>query len=97
MDKEIKYLLEEIKDNTYDYVGTNGCLYQDLSREELNLLLEYISNLQNQVQKQKEVIDKVKEYMKDFIFEPLLTNEDRKLIMYNDNLRNFEKILKEVE
>lgn len=56
MDKEINYLLEEIKDNTHDYVGTNGCLYQDLSREELNLLLEYISNLQNQVQKQKEVI-----------------------------------------
>ena len=64
MDKEIKYLLEEIKDNTYDYVGTNGCLYQDLSREELNLLLEYISNLQNQVQKQKEVIDKVSSQIK---------------------------------
>ena len=48
-------------------------------------------------QKYKEVIDKAIEYMKDFTFEPLLTNEDRKLIMYNDNLRNFEKILKEVE
>ena len=47
--------------------------------------------------KYKEVIDKAIEYMKDFIFEPLLTNEDRKLIMYNDNLRNFEKIFKEVE
>lgn len=44
-----------------------------------------------------ERIKKAIEYMKDFIFEPLLTNEDRKLIMYNDNLRNFEKILKEVE
>ena len=64
MNKEIKYLLEEIKNNTYDYVGTNGCLYQDLSREELNLLLEYISNLQNQVQKQKEVIDKVSSQIK---------------------------------
>ena len=48
-------------------------------------------------QKQKEVINKAIEYMQDFIFEGLLTNEDRKLIMYNDNLRNFEKILKEVE
>ena len=47
--------------------------------------------------KYKEVIDKAIEYMKDFIFEPLLTNEDRKLIMYNDNLRKLEKILKEVE
>ena len=47
--------------------------------------------------KYKEVIEKAIEYIKDFTFEPLLTNEDRKLIMYNDNLRNFEKILKEVE
>ena len=59
MDKEIKYLLEEIKDNTYDYVGTNGCLYQDLSREELNLLLNYINNLEQQCKQQKEVIDKL--------------------------------------
>ena len=57
MDKEIKYLLEEIKNNTYDYVGTNGCLYQDLSREELNLLLKYINNLEQQCKKQKEIID----------------------------------------
>ena len=67
MDKEIKYLLEEIKDNTHDYVGTNGCLYQDLSREELNLLLEYISNLQNQVHKQKEVIEKLENKIKELI------------------------------
>ena len=58
---------------------------------------EAIELLEKENKKYKEVIDKVKEYMKDFIFEPLLTNEDRKLIMYNDNLRNFEKILKEVE
>ena len=58
MNKEIKYLLEEIKDTTNDYVGTNGCLYQDLLREELNLLLNYISNLEQQAKKQKEVIDK---------------------------------------
>ena len=58
---------------------------------------EAIELLEKENQKYKEVIDKAIEYMKDFIFEPLLTNEDRKLIMYNDNLRNFEKILKEVE
>ena len=63
MNKEIKYLLEEIKDNTQDYVGTNGCLYQDLLREELNLLLDYINNLEKQVKKQKEVIDKVIELL----------------------------------
>ena len=37
----------------------------------------------------KEAID----YMKEFIFEPLLINEDRKLIMFNENLKNFENIL----
>ena len=58
---------------------------------------EAIELLEKENKKYKEVIDKVKEYMKDFIFEPLLTKEERKLIMYNDNLRNFEKILKEVE
>ena len=56
-----------------------------------------IEELMKENKKYKEVIDKAIEYMKDFTFEPLLTNEDRKLIMYNDNLRNFEKILKEVE
>lgn len=64
MNKEIKYLLEEIKDNTHDYVGTNGCLYQDLLREELNLLLDYINNLEKQCKKQKEVIDKVSSQIK---------------------------------
>ena len=59
--------------------------------------IEYINQLEKENKKYKEVIDEAIEYMKDFIFEPLLTNEDRKLIMYNDNLRNFEKILKEVE
>ena len=70
-----------------------------LSYEE-KALLDYDSfciELIKENQKYKEVIDRAIEYMKDFIFEPLLTNEDRKLIMYNDNLRNFEKILKEVE
>ena len=73
-------------------------------RNALNELIGYydglkqgIDELQQENQKYKEVIDRAIEYMKDFIFEPLLTNEDRKLIMYNDNLRNFEKILKEVE
>ena len=60
-------------------------------------LIKHLFEIQQENKKYKEVIDKAIEYMKDFIFEPLLTNEDRKLIMYNDNLRNFEKILKEVK
>ena len=90
MDKEIKYLLEEIKNNTYDYVGTNGCLYQDLSREELNLLLNYINNLEQQCKKQKEVIDKIQK----------IINTEIKLMGYavNDScLMLIQDILKEVE
>lgn len=67
MNKEIKYLLEEMEDNTQDYVGTNGCLYQDLERDELNLILDYIFNLQNQVKKQKEVIDRASARLKCFL------------------------------
>ena len=83
MDKEIKYLLEEIKNNTYDYVGTNGCLYQDLSREELNLLLNYINNLEQQCKKQKEVIDKLKEYMNTLCDEYADDNYDIKCEVFN--------------
>lgn len=93
MDKEIKYLLEEIKDNTYDYVGTNGCLYQDLSREELNLLLEYISNLQNQVQKYKEVIDKANKLIDKCIFPAY----DEQSNDFQESLYKIKEVLKEVE
>lgn len=54
-----------------------------------------ITNLQNALTKKNNKIDKAIEYMKDFIFEPLAVYEDRKLIMFNENLRNFEKILKD--
>lgn len=67
MNKELKYLLEEMKDTTNDYVGTNGCLYQDLLREEINLLLNYISDLEQQCKKQKEVIDKIKKNLESSI------------------------------
>lgn len=68
-----------------------------IPKDIFNELFNEMNNWKEDTQKYKEVIDKAREYMKDFIFEPLLTNEDRKLIMYNENLRNFEKILKEVE
>lgn len=88
-----KYLMEK-----YGYdEETIDNIYQHKRHINTKKLLDYITNLQQENQKYKEVIDKAIEYMKEFIFEPLLTNEDRKLIMYNDNLRNFEKILKEVE
>ena len=77
------------------YVGDKNALNELIGY--YDGLKQGIEELQQENKKYKEVIDKAIEYMKDFIFEPLLTNEDRKLIMYNDNLINFEKILKEVE
>lgn len=53
MNKELKYLLKKIKNITQDYVGINGCLYQDLSRKELDLLLNYVTNLQQENHKLK--------------------------------------------
>ena len=87
--EEIKVM---IKDCVY---SEDGITY--MSNKQYNNYINIIEQLQKENKKYKEVIDKAIEYMKDFIFEPLLTNEDRKLIMYNDNLRNFEKILKEEE
>ena len=86
-----------MKDETNKIVNWIEMSYTRLNYKEELLLVNYIKQLQQENKKYKEVIDKAIEYMKDFVFEPLLTNEDRKLIMYNDNLRNFEKILKEVE
>lgn len=57
MNKEIKYLLNEMKDTTQDYIGTNGCKYQDLLREELNLLLSYIEQLENNRDKAIEYLE----------------------------------------
>ena len=88
MDKELNEDARTKQDLLYECSILESRLSNEIIKNE---------NLEQQCKKQKEVIDKAIEYMKDFIFEPLLTNEDRKLIMYNDNLRNFEKILKEVE
>ena len=82
--------------NTIHMRNLDKLQYTELESASILLLRTEII-LQQENKKLKEVIDKAIEYMKDFVFEPLLTNEDRKLIMYNDNLRNFEKILKEVE
>ena len=111
MNNEVKEILDYFQKDVDKYEESKKYLMEKYGYDEetidnisqhkrhinTKILLDYITNLQQENQKYKEVIDKAIEYMKDFIFEPLLTNEDRKLIMYNDNLRNFEKILKEVE
>ena len=52
-----------------------------------------IKDLQQKVEQLENIRKEAIEYMKEFIFEPLLINEDRKLIMFNENLKNFENIL----
>ena len=99
----LKYIENYTINDLADIFNTQNFVIQD--KDKFNEILLYyhfkqneeIEQLQQENKKYKEVIDKAIEYMKDFIFEPLSTNEDRKLIMYNDNLRNFEKILKGVE
>ena len=46
--KEIEELLNEMKDTTQDYFGINGCKYQNLLREEIDLLLLYIEQLEEE-------------------------------------------------
>lgn len=94
MDKELKYLLEELKDTTNDYVGTNGCLYQDLLREELNLLLDYIKNLEQQCKKQKEVIDRAIKILDIIIYD--LDEHEEALPPTKEELCKVFGILKEV-
>ena len=93
------YTEDEILEHLTEGEGRSflGRSMYDAIFDKIHALKTKNEQLQQENKKYKEVIDKAIEYMKDFIFEPLLTNEDRKLIMYNDNLRNFEKILKEVE
>lgn len=63
----------------------------ETEKEQLNSL---VNSCQEEIRKYKEANKKAIEYIKDFIFEPLTNFEDRKLIMCNQNLKNFEDILK---
>ena len=87
MNKEIEYLLNEMKDATQDYIGTNGCKYQDLLREELDLLLSYIEQLENLCNKYEQEHKTTFEIWKKDIkkLEQLENNRD-KAIEYNEHL-----------
>lgn len=49
MSKVIKEILKDIDDEECYYVGTNGCLYQDLDKEQLLCIKDYITNLQQDI------------------------------------------------
>lgn len=82
MNKEIEYLLNEMKDTTQDYIGTNGCKYQDLLREEIDLLLSYIEQL-----------EKIPNKALDFIHKNSYKKGDG-TIMYDVDIQELENILK---
>lgn len=51
MNDEIKEILDKLKDKDNDIKGINFLKYQDLTRGEINLLLDYITNLQQDNEK----------------------------------------------
>ena len=79
--RNIFYAIMKIADERDEYIH----LYESTLKD-LDIAVKNKIDLENI---RKEAI----EYMKEFIFEPLLINEDRKLIMFNENLKNFENIL----
>lgn len=70
---------------------------ESLSPDRYCLVHNYIVSLQQKVEQLENMRKEAIEYMEEFIFEPLLINEDRKLIMFNKNLKNFENILNKGE
>ena len=97
MNKELKYLLKKIKNITQDYVGINGCLYQDLSRKELDLLLNYVTNLQQENHKLKK---RLKINLKinneaDIRFINFINLCENKVIMLQIQQKEFIKYLKD--
>lgn len=48
MNDEIKEILDNLKNKDNDIKGINFLKYQDLTRGEINLLLDYITNLQQE-------------------------------------------------
>lgn len=86
MSEELEYLLNEIKDSSQDYIGTNGCRYQDLLREELDLLV-------NEIERLHSIIKEVREYMnKNEIEEVYLDCKLYETEVYKDILEILDKI-----
>ena len=77
---KLKELLETIKDTSRDYVGMNGCLYQDITREELDLIVNEIERLNNIKKKAIHFIN--------------LNQDSKKLTLNYDDLKKLRGILK---
>ena len=108
MTNEIKEILEKLKDgNWYDELDLTGTMWIELRWEETHLLLDYITNLQEEIERQEksqvildnqnaelqERIDKALEYMKS---EYTVTDDEVYLFLTNRvaSLSKLENILK---
>lgn len=78
--------IRDLKHNVIDYMSFDV-------QDDFEMICKYITSLQQKVEQLENMRKEAVDYMKEFIFEPLLINEDRKLIMFNENLKNFENIL----
>ena len=89
MNKELKDLLDNYEKTIY------GQAFPIVpSTHQLHLLLDYIANLDQQVKKQKEVIDKAIEYIKEFDIQRLHECMEHNLVEVLEVLLD---ILKELE
>lgn len=59
----------------------------------LNKDLQQQSRIKKDCDQYKQALNEIREYINEFIFEPLLVSEDRKLIICNQNLRKLEQII----
>ena len=68
----INKLLKTIKDTSRDYVGTNGCLYQDITREELDLIVNEIGRLNNIINKLEKWVLNIRDSENNSVIESIV-------------------------
>ena len=93
-----KKLIEnkDVKKGSYSFIGDSNITYADIK-----ILLDYIKQLEQEYQKQKEVIDKANEWIKKKInsctIEAESTTKDTMCRITISGLYNLLNILEEVE
>ena len=93
--EEIKEILEAIKPHDKEFTKAGIKEYSlVLSVKEQKILLDYITNLQKENNKQKEVLDKIKKYMQTLRDEYADDDYDIKCDVFN---KIYYEILEEIE
>lgn len=93
MSEEIKEILGTINNDIENYyVGTNGCLYQDLTKEQLLLIKNYITNLQQKVEQlEKENNKKLYTSNHNQFTKYELLDDYERILKINKQLENIRK------